>query len=163
MVSLWCFGNVLLPLFPVSCIKASLMFSLLQVSCWASRGPKASPRSSVQRMAPSGSTWPSFTPRPPPCSAPVSNEAPPTHLHRPGSSSLCHQSLHLRLPSSVTFLSHQPPLRVLHSQSERLDGSLLHVYVSNYRTQQRRSEITRCTFFVLLCLYFCLQTFRWYK
>lgn len=69
----------------------------------------------------------------------------------------------LRHPSSVTFLSHQPPLRLLHSQSERLDGSLLHVYVSNYRTQQRRSEITRCTFFVLLCLYFCLQTFRWYK
>lgn len=45
----------------------------------------------------------------------------------------------LRLPTSVTFLSRQPPLRLLHSQSEQLNGSLLHVYVSNYKTQQRRS------------------------
>lgn len=46
----------------------------LQVSCWASRGPKVWPRSSVQRTAPNASTWLWFTRLCLPRSAPLWND-----------------------------------------------------------------------------------------
>lgn len=58
----------------LSCPLTVTASSVLQVSCWASRGPKGWPRSFVRRTAPNASTWLWFTHRCQPCLAPHRND-----------------------------------------------------------------------------------------